>query len=98
MTACTTWKISLTEESGDLAPIVRRYNNINLSADDNCSTTVQGFKNAAGTLMANNTIVDTITLDAGSWIIRKTLTINEPHWLYKSRPGFKRACARLNSN
>jgi hypothetical protein len=70
-------EISMTEGSGDQAPIVRRYNNVNLGADDNCATAPQGFKNAIGTLMANNTIIDTITLDAGTWTIRKTLTINE---------------------
>ncbi|WP_315823143.1 hypothetical protein [Paraflavitalea speifideaquila] len=70
-------EISFTEESGDQSPIIRRYSNVNLQADDNCNTGVQGFKDANGTLVANNTITDTITLDAGSWTVRKTLTINE---------------------
>jgi RHS repeat-associated protein len=70
-------EISITEESGDLPPIVRRYNNINLAADDDCTTGIQGFKDSTGTLIPNNTIIDTITLLPGAWTIRKTLTISE---------------------
>ncbi|NII28739.1 hypothetical protein HB364_26900 [Pseudoflavitalea sp. X16] len=70
-------EISITDESGDLPPIVRRYNNINLAADDDCNTGVQGFKDSTGALIPNNTIIDTITLLPGAWTIRKTLTISE---------------------
>jgi RHS repeat-associated protein len=59
-------EISITDESGDLAPTVKKFNNVSLSPDDSCSTAIPGFRND-----------DTITLMPGSYIIRKTLTISE---------------------
>lgn len=70
-------EISITDESGDVGPIVKRYNNINLNADDNCGTGVQGFKNEAGVPIPNNVIMFDTTLSAGSYSIRKMLTISE---------------------
>jgi YD repeat-containing protein len=70
-------EISVTDESGDGAPIIRRYNNISLTADDNCSTGIQGFKNESGTAIPGNIINFSETLTPGSYVVRKTLTLSE---------------------
>lgn len=70
-------EISIRDESGELAPIVRTYNNINIAADDNCGTAIQQFKDGAGNLITNNEIIFTENLAEGSYIVRKTLTISE---------------------
>ena len=70
-------EISIRDESGELDPIVRKYNNINISADDDCSTAVQQFKDEANNPIPNNEIIFTENLAEGSYIVRKTLTISE---------------------
>jgi RHS repeat-associated protein len=70
-------EISIRDESGELDPIVRKYNNINISADDNCGTAIQQFKDEANNPIANNEIIFTENLAEGSYIVRKTLTISE---------------------
>ena len=69
-------EISITNESGDTLPIVRKYNNININADDNCATAIAGLKDES-TQVVSNIISFSQSLDPGSYIVRKTLTISE---------------------
>jgi len=67
-------EIEITEESGDYQPIIKKYTNIQLNADDDCGTTSNTFLNKT-----NNTNIiywDTI-LSAGSYAVRKTLTVSQ---------------------
>ncbi len=74
-------EISITDESGDLPPIVRRFNNVSLSADDDCSTAAAAFSDEVynGTIstVSANVVQFAETLLPGSYSIRKTLTISE---------------------
>jgi YD repeat-containing protein len=69
-------EFSITDESGDAQPIVRKFNNISLNADDTCSTAVTNFKNDT-TNAVSNIIQFTQQLAPGSYTVRKTLTISE---------------------
>ncbi len=80
-------EITLTDESGDSPPIVRRFNNVNLSADDTSSTAVKAFTDEqfGGTISSvsynagtgRNVITFNIPLVAGSYSVRKTLKVSE---------------------
>src|SRR6185436_2873116 len=37
-------EISISDESGEQPPIVKKYDNISLTADDDCETEIQGLK------------------------------------------------------
>lgn len=68
-------EIAITDESGDAAPIIRKFNNVSVSPDDDCSTAISPFKDVA-TGVQNNVIAFSETLLPGSYSIRKTLTIS----------------------
>jgi hypothetical protein len=75
-------EISITDESGDGAPIVRKFNNVSLTPDDTASTPVPPFidehyNNNNISTVANNVITFDAFLQPGSYAIRKTLTISE---------------------
>ncbi|MBO9205234.1 MULTISPECIES: RHS repeat-associated core domain-containing protein [Niastella] len=59
-------EISITDESGDTDPIIKKFNNVKASVTDNCADPVGSFAFTFDT-----------TLLPGSYSIRKTLTINE---------------------
>lgn len=73
-------EIVITDESGDKDPIIRRFTNISLSANNDCNT-VTSFAKAANetnaSIVNNNEITFTEALSAGSYSVRKTLTISE---------------------
>lgn len=69
-------EISITDESGDTAPIVKKYNNINVSADDNCATAIGQFANDT-TGAVSNIAQFSLTLEPGSYIVRKSLALSE---------------------
>lgn len=73
-------EIVITDESGDKEPIIRKFTNISLSANNDCNT-VTAFAKAANETLAstvnNNEITFTESLSAGSYAVRKTLTISE---------------------
>ncbi len=73
-------EISIANESGDEAPIIRKFKNINLNADDNCSTATDPFSavpSNPATTVAGDSIMFNETLLPGSYIVRKTLTLSE---------------------
>jgi RHS repeat-associated protein len=73
-------EISITNENGEGIPIVRKFTNIDLDADDDCGTTIaqfQGDPNNPPTTVSNNEITFSEFLAAGSHIVRKSLTISE---------------------
>jgi RHS repeat-associated protein len=69
-------EVSITDESGDTPPIIRKFSNVSVSPDTDCTTPVPGLK-AEGSNVASNTINFTQLLDVGSYSIRKTLTVSE---------------------
>ncbi|HKO81003.1 MAG TPA: hypothetical protein VJU78_11440, partial [Chitinophagaceae bacterium] len=73
-------EISIVNESGDEAPIIRKFRNINLNADDNCTTPIEPFGGLPGnptTVIAGDSITFNETLLPGSYIVRKTLRLSE---------------------
>ncbi len=74
-------EITITDESGDRPPIVRRFNNVSLSADNTCNTAVTVFSvnpgQTAASDLSNNIIQFDESLPPGSYSVRKTLTISE---------------------
>jgi hypothetical protein len=73
-------EIAITDESGESDPIVRKFSNVSLNPDNNCSTGVPAFTNLTPSLpsiVTNNGISFTAPLSVGSYSIRKTLTISE---------------------
>lgn len=71
-------EISITDESGELPVILKKYSNISLSADDNCSTLPQKFRDSSNLAATPvNIITFTQTLQPGSYTVRKTLTMSE---------------------
>ncbi len=69
-------EISITDESGETPPIIRKYSNVTASPDIDCTTPVPGLK-AEGSNTVSNTINFSELLDVGSYSIRKTLTVSE---------------------
>jgi hypothetical protein len=70
--------ITITDESGDATPIVRKFNNIQLSASDNCNDGTVNFTSIEGIANISPGLIQfTETLAPGSYTIRKTLTVNE---------------------
>lgn len=67
-------EIAITEESGDMPPVIQRFNNIQLNADDDCATPQGTFINKTDN---SNIITWNITLPAGSYAVRKTLTVSQ---------------------
>jgi len=67
-------EISITDESGESAPMLFTYNNISLSPDSNCTSPAPSFQPGDST---PNKIEIPVSLEEGSYIIRKTLTISE---------------------
>lgn len=64
-----------SENCGDTTPVVRRYSNLQLVASNISCDTSMGFSGEGFTNVKQITFSD--TLDIGSYIIRKTLTIND---------------------
>ncbi|MDR6340041.1 RHS repeat-associated protein [Filimonas zeae] len=60
-------EIAITDESGDAPPVIRTFNNIQATLDDNPNTTAPGLVNIA--FMQR--------LEPGSYSIRKTLTLSD---------------------
>jgi RHS repeat-associated protein len=73
-------EIAITDESGDQEPIIRKFTNVSLSANNGCNA-ISAFSKAANetllSTVANNEIVFTEMLSPGSYAVRKTLTISE---------------------
>lgn len=64
-----------SEECGDTTPIIRRYNNLQIMPSGSACDTSRGFTGEDVTNV--KTISFSQTLGIGSWVIRKTLTIND---------------------
>ena len=64
-----------SEECGDTTPIIRRYNNLQIMPAISACDTSRGFSGEEVTNVKE--INFTETLGVGSWVIRKTLTIND---------------------
>jgi RHS repeat-associated protein len=69
-------EFAIADESGDAAPIIKKFNNVKVTPDDSCSTPVTSFKDEANNTVSN-IIQFTQQLQPGSYTIRKTLTISE---------------------
>ncbi|BAV06167.1 YD repeat-containing protein [Filimonas lacunae] len=69
-----TLEITVIDESGDHAPIVRRFNNITVNLEDT-SATVAEFKDESG--VPSNNITFSYTFEPGSYLVRKTLSISD---------------------
>lgn len=74
-------QITITDESGNTPPIVREFDNVNLSADSNCATPVTPFEDdhymGNVSSVSNNAISFSQTLLPGSYSVRKTLTVSQ---------------------
>ncbi len=73
-------EIAITDEGGEASPVVRKFNNIKLNADNSCSTPVNPFQSVntgAASSIAGNIITFSETLLPGSYSVRKTLTVSE---------------------
>ena len=73
-------EISITDESGEQAPFVYTYKNLSVSGDvdENCSTHNPFVVVCSGCpVPVNNEITIVKTLAAGSYSVRKTLTLSE---------------------
>jgi RHS repeat-associated protein len=71
-------EISITDESGDVVPIVRKYNNLSLGIDEDCNTEPPKFQEVDNPIPRPSNIIGfTEVLQPGSYSIRKTLTISE---------------------
>ncbi len=72
-------EITITDESGDIAPYVWKFTNVNLNADENCATGTPALQLVSGDNVSiiGNTINFNKTLTPGSYTVRKTLTISE---------------------
>ncbi len=68
-------EITITDEAGVKAPVIKKFSNINLNADNNCNTAVDKFSD--GVTTASNNISFTVPLTVGSYMVRKTLTLSE---------------------
>ena len=64
------------EDCADGTPIVKKYSNLQLVAADQACGTAMGFV-GEGITTPTNMISFTQALSAGSWAVRKTLTIND---------------------
>ncbi|HEY4062666.1 MAG TPA: DUF6443 domain-containing protein, partial [Puia sp.] len=64
------------EDCSDAAPIVKHFNNLQIVAADQACTTSMGFV-GDGITTPTTTISFSIPLTTGSWIVRKTLSIND---------------------
>jgi RHS repeat-associated protein len=70
-------EISITDESGETDPIVKKFSNVSLTpADDDCTTAIPAFKELPSGAVTNS-IQFNQPLPIGSYSIRKTLTISE---------------------
>lgn len=79
-------EISITDESGDKDPIIRRFKNVSLRSGDDCNSGSQStFSTGVFTNVSNNTcdnfsnnvLTFCESLQPGSYTVRKTLTISE---------------------
>lgn len=74
-------EISITDESGDQAPIVKKFDNISLTAGNSCASPVTPFKldsyNGSTPVLNSNTVQFSETLLPGSYSIRKTLSLSQ---------------------
>ena len=69
-------EFSITDESGETAPIVKRFNNVNPNADDDVNSAPAVFTGDVVTTQPNN-IEFVVRLKPGSYSVRKTLSISE---------------------
>ena len=74
-------EISITNESGNEAPIVRKFTNVQVTPDVDCNTPTPLLSAATDNLKSatinDNGIHFSEILPVGSYIVRKTLTINQ---------------------
>ena len=72
-------EISITDESGDVAPVSWKFSNVSLNPDDTCTTATPPLSlvSGNGVTINGNTISFTYQLLPGSYAVRKTLTISE---------------------
>ncbi len=69
----------VTDESGErTSPVIyKKFSNLNVEIDSLCNTTTRLFQDSANLGPRYSTIVFTDTLEAGSYSIKKTLTLSE---------------------
>jgi len=80
-------EITITDESGDHDPIVRKFKNVSLRSGDDCNSTSSSptfskdtyinVSNSTCDNVSNNVIQFCESLQPGSYSVRKTLTISE---------------------
>ncbi|WP_166437312.1 RHS repeat domain-containing protein [Niastella caeni] len=79
-------EISITDETGDQDPIIRRFKNVSLRSGDDCSSgsapsvvkdTFINVSNIACDTIINHQIKFCESLQPGSYTVRKTLTISD---------------------
>lgn len=75
-------EITITDESGDTDPIVRRFDNVSLSSANVCPPgnpllTDDHFSATALSTVSGSNITFLQHLSAGSWSVRKTLTVSD---------------------
>ncbi|MFP5041655.1 RHS repeat-associated core domain-containing protein [Parasediminibacterium sp. JCM 36343] len=72
-------EISITDESGDNLPIVRKFNNISIDTSGHCQQPIFANSLSAGpssTISGTGSVSFTETLPPGSYSVRKTLTMS----------------------
>jgi RHS repeat-associated protein len=74
-------EVSITDESGDQPAIVRKFDNVSLTAGNSCSPGNPAFKDdlfsSAISTVSSNVITFSQSLLAGSYSVRKTLTVSD---------------------
>lgn len=72
--------ITITDESGGQAPVIRRFDNLSLSAGNNCSGLPlkdDQFSIGDVSTVADTTVTFSVFLSPGSYSVRKTLTVSD---------------------
>jgi YD repeat-containing protein len=95
-------EIKITNDNDESAPMIRKYTNISLNPDDDCTTPALPFTAVAGndalagdisTANGVTSISFVKTLNTGSYTVRKTLSINEASFQkYKDKYLSKAIC------
>jgi hypothetical protein len=75
-----TLQIAVTDESGTYPPVIRQFDNVSLSADNNCGAGPafeDDHTTDSASVVSGNTIQFSATLQPGSYSVRKTLTVSQ---------------------
>ncbi|MBS1663436.1 MAG: hypothetical protein JST68_20505 [Bacteroidetes bacterium] len=72
-------EVAITDESGDHDPYIWKFNNVSLSAANNCTPNflAKDASNIYPSTVSDNTITFSKQLAAGSYSVRKTLTVSD---------------------